>query len=1287
MKKGGLSSSSSAAAESKGKSAKESPSTAAKGSKGKSVASSSSSVASESGLTAAELKRQLFGSWTGKTPQVLLNEYCQKRQWSKPDINCNLAKAGAGWKCSVTLVKVDPKTKAKQIIKWDVPVLQVEQDQEAKHFASTYALHRLCSGTSYHRLLPPNHRDYWLDVLEPIRASVRADEARYQYAADPFASIEWRAKDEADAAKLVLEKERDQAMKAKQEEEEFPAVVLGQQVRAAIEELIKQNLSTAPANTSNPTASSDIDAEVATKLLKMGFRKAHVDEALTYESEFEDARNWLTSNVPEDDLPPGILPPISEFSVGRNTEDAYVEEQAYKRIHALGFDMSKVKSVYRACKRDEILTLERLCLELCGNPSLPNSQPTESEALIVFKEESEALGSIYADSFRSNSETTFEVSLTSPSISDGSLAFYLNTSSTYPHHPIIVVLQCPSLPAYIRLSCTKKLMEKSIELAASGEPAAFALVENAQENWNEWVENPPLLMSLVSNAPPHKPQKAVESHTPAAKLDKVSRKTRKSTQSDEEIRDALLAQESTAPYQKMLSARATLPAHKNRQDIITAVKSSQVVICGETGCGKSTQIPQILYEEAVRSLNGSKFSLICTQPRRISAMALAERTSAERCEDVGRTVGYAIRGERRASQATRILFCTVGIVVRMVSTSEGDGLEDVSVIVIDEVHERGVESDFMLIALKELLPKRPDLKVILMSATVQSDSFSKYFGGAPVLNIPGRTFPVDDVYLEDLLVSIPPTTWPNPPRRSNNKGSPNDFKLYTDRIERLDDSNFKIDYDLIAATVRHICTNMPSGAILIFLPGVMEIQRCMYVIKDLSDIGSTEVYPLHANLSSREQSQVFRRVPKHVRKIVVSTNVAETSLTIDDVVYVIDACKQRRGRAGRTQKGICYKLVTRKMEDEMLPAEAVAEIQRKSLDQLCLNVLAMGIRDVSGFLSKALDPPQTENIEFAMKTLLQVGAVDDSGGLSPLGEHLAKIPTDLRIGKILLFGAMFQCLEPILTVCAVLSHKSPWVQPSDKRDEAKAAREKFATERSDSLTDVRAYEAWVEASWKSRRDELDFCESNFLSKSALATIADYRKQYYQTLSELGFIHGDTANVNSSKPRIVKAALLAGLYPRFAIIKLPQTTYAETSVGTFKVDADPKSITFCTQEDGQVAIHPSSVNYGSGSFVGTPLLLYHQKVHTSAIFLRDTTAVSAWPLLLLNGRLDMQMSNNVVIVDGWVSIRAFPRIAVLVEGVRKLLSQLLDEKIKNPKLDISESEVVRIMLRIIEREGM
>ncbi|KAL5009094.1 hypothetical protein ScPMuIL_014675 [Solemya velum] len=844
--------------------------------------------------------------------------------------------------------------------------------------------------------------------------------------------------------------------------------------------------------------------------------------------------------------------------------------------------------------------------------------------------------------------------------------------------------------------------------------------------------------------------------------------------------------QNSSKYKSMQVNRQNLPAWDKQKDILKLIHDNQVVvISGMTGCGKTTQIPQFILDSSLKTSGLDVCNILCTQPRRISAIAVAERVAEERAEKLGRIIGYKIRLEKVQSTFTRLLYCTNGIILRQL---EGDPeLQGVTHLILDEVHERSEESDFLLMYLRDLLPKRPDLKIILMSATLNVDLFSEYFYYCPVLDIPGRAFPVDQFFLEDIIEFTKFVIEENSPfarplkdmnalrqaKYSEGTSSSStetchvatkdenlspkqlyerysDYSKTTSRVLSVMDLD-KINFDLIVELLMWIAEGNheypKEGAILIFMPGFAEIQTLFEMLQThemfgRKNRGSYRIIPLHSTLSSEDQHAVFARPPKDVRKIVISTNIAETSITIDDVVFVIDsgkmkeksydACKgmeslnvvwvskanalQRKGRAGRVTSGICFHLFTSHRYNYHLQPQPVPGIRRVPLEQIVLRIKMLDIlksNDAEQVLNNLPEPPDPDSISSASKRLQDLE-------LTPLGFHLGTLPVDVRIGKLMLFGAIFRCLDSALTIAASLSFKSPFVSPFGKKNEADKKRLEFAAGNSDHLTVVNAYKGWIEAKKKGPYEASKFCHESFLSQKSFQMLASMKQQFVVLLSDIDFIHkkisardleraarsggdgvvmetGPEANINSDNWRIVSAILVGALYPNIVQIMTPATKFSQSSSGAVHKAPKPEELKFKTKVDGYVSklfyIHPSSVNF-QVRYYESPYLVYHEKVKTSKVYLRDCTMVSVYPLLLFGGgavSVDLDRGNFILSVDdGWIRfVAASHQIAELVRELRLELDQLLSDKIENPNMDLCTcprgSRIIETIVKLISSQ--
>ncbi|XP_020549589.1 DExH-box ATP-dependent RNA helicase DExH1 isoform X2 [Sesamum indicum] len=756
----------------------------------------------------------------------------------------------------------------------------------------------------------------------------------------------------------------------------------------------------------------------------------------------------------------------------------------------------------------------------------------------------------------------------------------------------------------------------------------------------------------------------------------------------------------------MLEFREKLPAFKLKSEFLKAVAANQVlVVSGETGCGKTTQLPQFILENEISSLRGASCSIICTQPRRISAISVAARISSERGEKLGETVGYQIRLESKRSAQTRLLFCTTGVLLRQLV--QDPDLTGITHLLVDEIHERGMNEDFLLIILHDLLPRRPDLRLILMSATINADLFSKYFGNAPTIHIPGFTFPVKEFYLENVLEKTRYNIQSefenfrgNSRRGRRQQESRKDpltelfedadidalFKGYSTSTRRSLEawSGSQLDLGLVESTVEYICRHEGSGAILVFLTGWDDISKLHDKLKVNNFLGDTNkflVLPLHGSMPTINQREIFDRPPPNVRKIVLATNIAESSITIDDVVYVVDCGKaketsydalnklacllpswiskasahQRRGRAGRVQPGVCYRLYPKMIHDAM-PQYQLPEMLRTPLQELCLHIKSLQLGAISMFLAKALQPPDPLSVENAIELLKTIGALDDREELTPLGRHLCTLPLDPNIGKMLLMGSIFQCLNPALTIAAALAHRDPFVLPLNRKEEADAAKRSFAGDScSDHIALLKAFEGWKDA--KRNRKDRTFCWENFLSPVTMQMMEDMRNQFLDLLSGIGFVdksQGPKAyNQYSDDLEMVCAILCAGLYPNVVQCK-----------------RRGKRTAFYTKEVGKVDIHPASVNAGVHLFP-LPYMVYSEKVKTSSIYIRDSTNISDYALLMFGGNLIPSKSGDgIEMLGGYLHFSASKTVLDLIRKLRGELDKLLSRKIEEPGLDIT-----------------
>ncbi|CAB3221246.1 unnamed protein product [Arctia plantaginis] len=956
------------------------------------------------------------------------------------------------------------------------------------------------------------------------------------------------------------------------------------------------------------------------------------------------------------------------------------------------------------------------------------------------------------------------------------------------------------IPELTFLKVTTRLLDEAKILAQDGIPSIYSLVEllNNEDDIINFIQfdtreypshTDALFPQLIENSSLSKKELPSHYKKGDSKNDRSNVNFDELLKENKEIAKRWLEKRDNDRYNRMMAGRRKLPAWQKKNEILNTIKKSQVVvISGETGCGKSTQVPQYILDNWLENFNkdGAKHvEIICTQPRRISAIGVADRVAEERVEKTGQVVGYQIRLESKISSKTRLTFCTTGILLRRLEYDPQ--LKSVTHILVDEVHERSEESDFLLLILRDLVKVRKDLTVILMSATLNADLFSVYFDKIPVLEIPGRTFPVEQLFLEDIMDITNYVLEENGPygRKLKKGEKKQDLETELETSDLRADSNKppkitihdenlniaqivarypqcskttcknmylmdteKINLELVEHVLTYIVEgdhNWPrEGAVLIFLPGIAEIMSLHDQLAESHTFspktGKYVLVPLHSTLSSEEQALVFKK-PRHgARKIVLSTNIAETSVTIDDCVFVIDCgrmkekrfdsnrnmesldlvwcsranAKQRKGRAGRVMPGVCVHLFTSHRYNHNILDQPIPEIHRVPLEQLVLKIKILPLfQDMSihEVLGKTIEPPTVQNIEGALSRLQDVGAVDKAQALTALGRHLAALPVDVRIGKLILFGAIFCCVDSALTMAAFLSHKSPFVAPFGKKAEADAKRREFACFNSDQLTTLRAYRKWQQAMKTSTHAALVFANEHFLSHKTLLMLADIKHQLLGLLASIGFVPdmpalrkkmrkdsvasftGEELNTNGNNDRLLAAILCAALYPNVVKVLTPEKSFHMQAGGAIPRQPTPDELKFKTKTDGYVALHPSSVNSNIGYF-NSPYLVYQEKVKTSRVFIRECSMVPQLPLVLFSGcSLSVELHNGTFIVsleDGWIMFQVEKHeVAEMLKTIRIELINLLEEKINDPSLNLLHYEkgnrIIKTIVQIVTKD--
>lgn len=618
--------------------------------------------------------------------------------------------------------------------------------------------------------------------------------------------------------------------------------------------------------------------------------------------------------------------------------------------------------------------------------------------------------------------------------------------------------------------------------------------------------------------------------------------------------------------------REFLPAFAVREDLLRVIRDNQVVIVvGETGSGKTTQLTQFLYEDGY-----SKLGLIgCTQPRRVAAMSVAKRVSEEMECKLGSTVGYAIRFEDCTSKETMIKYMTDGVLLRE-SLNEPD-LDKYSCVIMDEAHERALNTDVLMGLFKKVLARRRDLKLIVTSATMNSKKFSDFYGGAPEFFIPGRTFPVDIMY-------------------------------HRSPVE---------DYvDQAVQQVLAIHVSMGAGDILVFMTGQEDIEVTCELVKErlsaLNDPPKLSILPIYSQMPADLQAKIFDKAAPGVRKVIVATNIAETSLTVDGIMYVVDAgysklkvynprmgmdtlqitpisqanASQRAGRAGRTGPGKAFHLFTEAAFKDELYIQTIPEIQRTNLSNTVLLLKSLGVKDLLDF--DFMDPPPQDTITTSLFDLWALGALNNIGDLTEIGRKMTAFPMDPSLAKLLITSEDYGCSEEMLTIVSMLSVPSVFYRPKERQEESDAAREKFFVPESDHLTYLHVY-----SQWKTNGYSDAWCTKHFLHPKSLRRAKEIREQLLDIMKmqKMSMISCGT------DWDVIRKCICSGYYHQAAKVKgIGEYNNLRTSV--------------------TVQLHPTSALYGLGYL--PDYVVYHELILTSKEYMSTVTSVDPHWLAELGG---------------------------------------------------------------------
>ncbi|KAK7110190.1 hypothetical protein V1264_014108 [Littorina saxatilis] len=629
----------------------------------------------------------------------------------------------------------------------------------------------------------------------------------------------------------------------------------------------------------------------------------------------------------------------------------------------------------------------------------------------------------------------------------------------------------------------------------------------------------------------------------------------------------------TPRYYELFNKRSQLPVWEYKPQFMDMVSKHQIIVLvGETGSGKTTQIPQWCLEW-VRARYPKK-AVACTQPRRVAAMSVAQRVAEEMDVCLGQEVGYSIRFEDCTSAKTLLKYMTDGMLLR-----EGMSdplLENYGMVLLDEAHERTLATDILMGLLKEIAKQHSELKIVIMSATLDAGKFQTYFDNAPLMSVPGRTHPVEIFYT------------PEPER------------------------------DYLEAAIRtvlqiHMCET-EEGDILLFLTGQEEIdEACKRIAREVEnlgpEIGDLKCIPLYSTLPPNMQQRIFEAAPPRKpngavgRKIVVSTNIAETSLTIDGVVFVIDpgfakqkvynprirvesllvtaiskaSAQQRAGRAGRTRPGKCFRLYTEKAYTSEMQENTYPEILRSNLGSVVLQLKKLGIDDLVHF--DFMDPPAPETLMRALELLNYLAALDDDGELTELGSMMAEFPLDPQLAKMVIASCDSNCSNEILSITAMLSVPQCFVRPTEAKKAADEAKMRFAHIDGDHLTLLNVYHAF-----KQNHEDPQWCYDNFINYRSLKSADNVRQQLARIMDRFNLKRSSTEFTSRDYYLNIRRALVNGFFMQIA--HLERTGH------------------YLTVKDNQVVqLHPSTVLDHKPEWV-----LYNEFVLTTKNYIRTVTDI-------------------------------------------------------------------------------
>uniref|UniRef100_A0A0N4ZH83 RNA helicase n=1 Tax=Parastrongyloides trichosuri TaxID=131310 RepID=A0A0N4ZH83_PARTI len=758
---------------------------------------------------------------------------------------------------------------------------------------------------------------------------------------------------------------------------------------------------------------------------------------------------------------------------------------------------------------------------------------------------------------------------------------------------------------------------------------------------------------------------------------------------------------------KVEETRKNLPVYKSRFDIINASENHQaVLIKSNTGSGKSTQVAQFLLKHYINNLKGAEFNCIITQPRRLSAISLAKRVAQERYEIIGESVGYCVRFDKVDPRPYgSIVFGTVGTVLKKLAS----GFRGISHIIVDEVHERSLDTDFLLIILKKLMNLYSNLKVILMSATVDTSQFERYIDGIRVIELEGTSFEVQELYLDEFIQHyqyfpshfIKPDDFDTDKKKwsfdniPENKISSLIATNIAEQIEQCEDFPFEIIIQMIRESAKHMFAVNDFGSILIFVPGWSEIATC---IKQLEESENSDIYytlPLHSNLSTEEQNRVFEIPPEGKIKVIISTNIAESSITVNDVLYIIDSCKQkmqmrhhdtaasvfrigwaskdcmeqRKGRAGRVRPGYCYRLVTKKLWN-LLQQQSEAEIKTAPLHSTILELKALGLGDSKNFLRDSMESIDDKNIYESEEYLQRLSALDESKNLTHIGKLMQRLPFSPDTSKCIITAALFNVLDSMSIISGNCSSPiSLYNSDCDLNEISDFILGLCGDFISDHIIPLMAMSEILK---NQEYQNIDSQILRFINESSIQYLMMVRNQIFSILKdefkETAFYEYGIVNNKSScaQMNVIISLLVKSYYPNIAFQNRKRLFL---DMDGFKMSGHKSSVISLDKE-----------NFENRS----PFIIYSQKVITTFAMFKECSVVSPLQILLFGSNHVVYKGGREVRLDDCFIFDIDPKFAQMVLHLKVIIDELLQILCARKLLNQKEQVIKHYVRNLVER---